>query len=54
MTPRRLHGDLLFLGGLLAVVAIPIVAASVALRQPVWSPVLDLAMTEVRTGLRAA
>jgi hypothetical protein len=35
-------------GGLFALVALPLVVASIALRRPVWYPVLDMAMTEFR------
>jgi hypothetical protein len=45
---RATRGDAAFVAGLVAVIAIPIVAGAVALRRPVWSPVLDLAMTELR------
>ena len=35
-------------GGLVALVALPLVVAAVGLRRPPWYPVLDLAMTELR------
>jgi hypothetical protein len=37
-----------FLALLVALVSLPLAVAVVALRRPVWAPVLDLAMTEVR------
>ncbi len=40
--------DRAFLVGLTALVVLPLVAGTVALRRPPWSPVLDLAMTELR------
>lgn len=40
--------DRRFLVLLTAVVALPVVVGAVALRRPPWSPVLDLAMTELR------
>ena len=36
------------MAGLTAVVVLPLVVGTVALRRPPWSPVLDLAMTELR------
>jgi hypothetical protein len=40
--------DRAFLAGLAALVALPLIVGTVALRRPPWSPVLDLAMTELR------
>lgn len=40
--------DRRFLAGLTVVVVVPLVAGVLALRRPPWSPVLDLAMTELR------
>jgi len=37
-----------FLAVLTALVALPLLAGTIALRRPPWSPVLDLAMTELR------
>ena len=37
-----------FLAGLTALVVLPLVVATIAMRRPPWSPVLDLAMTELR------
>lgn len=44
--PRR--PDRGFLAALTALVVLPLVAGTIALRRPPWSPVLDLAMTELR------
>ena len=38
----------LVIAGLTAVLVLPLVVGLVALRQPTWYPVLDLAMTEYR------
>lgn len=40
--------DAAFVALLVAIVAVPLVVGAAALRRPVWAPVLDLAMTEVR------
>jgi hypothetical protein len=50
VTPGAARGprDLGFLAGLTALVVLPLVAGLLALRRPPWSPVLDLAMTELR------
>jgi hypothetical protein len=40
--------DRAFVAGLTALVALPLIVGTVALRRPPWSPVLDLAMTELR------
>lgn len=40
--------DRAFLAALVGLVALPLVAGTIALRRPPWSPVLDLAMTELR------
>jgi hypothetical protein len=45
---RAERSDGWFLAGLSGVVALPLVAGTIALRRPPWSPVLDLAMTELR------
>jgi hypothetical protein len=46
--PPRPPSDRAFLVGIAALVALPLVVATIALRRPPWSPVLDLAMTELR------
>lgn len=43
---RRRDGT--FLAGLTALIVLPLVAGTIALRRPPWAPVLDLAMTELR------
>jgi hypothetical protein len=47
-TPRPSTRRWLVVGGLWALVGLPLVVAAVALRRPHWYPVLDLAMTELR------
>ncbi len=44
----RSRRDLLVVGGLLGLVALPLIIAVIMLRTPRWYPVLDLAMTELR------
>jgi hypothetical protein len=44
---RRLHPALL-IGGLLAILAVPLIVALGALHNPRWYPLLDLAQTELR------
>lgn len=46
--PRPLPRRWLVIGGMWALVGLPLVVAAVALRRPHWYPVLDLAMTELR------
>ncbi len=48
LTAARQGAPRPLLAGLLAVVALPLVVAAVTMRRPVWMPVLDLAMTELR------
>ena len=45
---RRRPGTALVVGGLTAVVVLPLVVALAALHTPRWYPLLDLAMTELR------
>lgn len=46
--PAPARSDRRFLAGLTALVVLPLVAGTIALRRPPWAPVLDLAMTELR------
>jgi len=46
-TERRISTRWL-VAGLAALLALPIVVGAIAVRRPTWSPVLDLAMTELR------
>lgn len=44
----RVRSERLLIAGLLAALVAPLVVGLAALRRPIWQPVLDLAMTELR------